>query len=140
MRDAARLIHAISTSALVLCVGLQVFLAGLAVFDDPAMFLTHATFGALILLVTIVVLVTAAVARAGRRQVGLAALTIVLMLLQSIFVSVRADQPAIAALHPVNGFLIGLIAVSMARAAWRVARAPRVEEPAGLRAEGTATS
>jgi hypothetical protein len=140
MRDTARLIHAISTSALVLCVGLQVFLAGMAVFDDPAMFLTHATFGALILLVTIVVLVTATVARAGRRQVGLAALTIALMLLQSIFVSLRAEHPAIAALHPVNGFLIGLIAVSMARAAWRVARATRVEEPGGLRAERAATS
>ena len=97
---------------------------GLGVFDDPATFLTHAGFGYLIGFLTLIVLITAALARAGRRQVGLAALTVGLMALQSVFVGFRADMPTVAALHPVNGFLIGLIAVVMARAAWIAVRAP----------------
>jgi hypothetical protein len=97
------------------------------VFDDPATFLTHAGFGYLIGFLTLIVLITAALARAGRRQVGLAALTVGLMALQSVFVGFRADMPTVAALHPVNGFLIGLIAVVMARAAWIAVRAPATE-------------
>lgn len=124
MRSMARLLHAFTTSLLVVCVVVQVFLAGLGVFDDPATFLTHAGFGYLIGFLTLVVLITAALARAGRRQVGLAALTVGLMALQSVFVGFRADMPTVAALHPVNGFLIGLIALVMARAAWIAVRAP----------------
>ena len=127
MRSMARLLHAFTTSLLVVCVVVQVFLAGLGVFDSPSMFITHAGFGGFIGLVTIVVLITAVLARAGRRQIGLAALTFVLMMLQSVFVAVRADMPTVAALHPVNGFLIGLIAVVMARAAWIAVRAPATE-------------
>ena len=117
LHKTARLLHALTTTLLVGCVVVQVFLAGLGVFDNPTMFITHAGFGGFIGLLTIVVLITAVLAHAGRRQIGLAALTFVLMMLQSVFVAVRADLPAVAALHPVNGFLIGLIAVVMARAA-----------------------
>ena len=42
----------------------------------------------------------------------------------------RESTPAIAALHPVNGFLILLIAVWLARDAWRRWQVPRVDEPA----------
>jgi hypothetical protein len=51
-------------------------------------------------------------------------------MLQSVLVLQRDDLPAIAALHPVNGFLIALAAVWLARDAWRrravseVVRAP----------------
>ncbi len=124
MRQAARLLHAFTTSLLVVCVVVQVFLAGLGVFDDPATFMTHASFGYLIGFITLAVLITAALARAGRGQVGLAALTVGLMALQSLFVGLRAEMPTVAALHPVNGFLIGLMAVVMARAAWRAVRSP----------------
>ena len=123
MRQMARMLHALTTSLLVVCVVVQVFLAGLGVFDDPATFLTHAGFGD-----------PSASCRSradhggaregGRRQVGLAALTVGLMALQSVFVGFRADMPAVAALHPVNGFLIGLVAVVMARAAWIAVRTP----------------
>ena len=127
MRPVTRLLHAFTTSLLVVCVVVQIFLAGLGVFDDPAMFLTHAGFGYLIEGLTLIVLITAALARAGRRQVGLAALAFGLMILQSVFVGLRTELPTVAAFHPVNGFLIGLIAVVMARAAWRAARAPGPE-------------
>ena len=40
--------------------------------------------------------------------------------LQSVFVALRADYPAIAALHPVNGFLILAVGAIVARLSWQV--------------------
>jgi hypothetical protein len=63
-------------------------------------------------------LVLAVVGRTGRRLIGLAALTLVQMALQSVFVVLREDAPAVAALHPVNGVLLLLVTIVIARAAW----------------------
>ena len=43
---------------------------------------------------------------------------IVLFALQSAFVALRTDMPAVAALHPLNGFLILLLAIELTRYAW----------------------
>ena len=112
----------------------QVFLAGLGVFDDPESFVTHRNFGYLIGWFTVLMLVLAIAGRAGRRLIGLAALSLVQMALQSVFVVLRTDMPAIAALHPVNGVLLLLVVVTVAREAWRsrlaadTARAPMAAE------------
>ena len=118
-------IYAIAASILVVGLVLQVFLAGLGVFDDPTFFLTHRDTGYTLELWTIVVLVLGAVARAGRAQIGLAGGLFLLFLLQSVFVGVRTSAPAVAALHPVNGFLILLLSIVLARRAWEFARASR---------------
>jgi hypothetical protein len=136
MRVPARLLlHLVTTTVLVVCVVVQVFLAGLGVFDDPATFLSHASFGYVIEGLTLVVLVTALLARAGRRQVGLAVLSFLLLLLQSVFVVLRETMPAVAALHPVNGFLVLLVSIVMARAAWAAVRAATAASAAGVAAE-----
>jgi hypothetical protein len=124
MRPLATL-YAIVASLLVVGLVVQVFLAGLGVFDDPAMFLTHRDTGYTLELAAFVALVLAAVARAGRAQIGIAALIFLLFLLQSVFVGVRESAPAVAALHPVNGFLILLLSIVLARRAWTFARATR---------------
>ena len=124
MRPLAAL-YAIAASILVVGLVLQVFLAGLGVFDDPTFFLTHRDTGYTLELVAFVVIVLAAIARAGRAQVGIAALIFGLFLLQSVFVGVRETAPAVAALHPVNGFLILLLSIVLARRAWAFARATR---------------
>ena len=92
--------------AFVACLLLQVFLAGLGVFDDPRSFITHREFGYLLGWFTLVMLVLALLGRQRRLIVGLSALTLVQFALQSVFVALRADYPAVAALHPLNGFLI----------------------------------
>ena len=46
-----------------------------------------------------------------------------LFLLQSVFVLQRESTPEVAALHPVNGFLITLLAIILARDAWLGRRA-----------------
>ena len=120
-------VHAVTASLLVAGLVLQVFLAGLGVFDDPAFFLTHRDTGYMLELWALVVLLFAALARAGRAQVGLSALVFGLFLLQSVFVAVRVSAPAVAALHPVNGFLILFVSIVIARRAWALARENRAE-------------
>jgi hypothetical protein len=112
----------------------QVFLAGLGVFDSPERFLTHAGFGYVLGWFTLAMLILALVAREPRRIVGLTILVLVQFALQSVFVAVRADYPMVAALHPVNGFLILAVGAAIARLSWAVRDEPapaRVSEPVG---------
>ena len=98
----------------VACSIVQVFLAGLGVFENPLRFVTHREFGYLFGWLVFVLLILALVGRMGRRVVGLTLLLIVLFILQSVLVAVRTSQPAVAALHPLNGFLILLVGIVVA--------------------------
>jgi hypothetical protein len=98
----------------------QVFLAGLGVFGVPAGdFSTHRDFGYLVGWLTLVILVLAIAGRLPRRVIGLSALLLILFALQSVFVAIRDEYPAVAALHPLNGFLILLVGIIIARDARR---------------------
>lgn len=56
----------------------------------------------------------------------LAVIVFGLFILQSVYVAMRTSAPAVAALHPVNGFLILLLALLIARDSWAArARADR---------------
>ncbi|HEX5015623.1 MAG TPA: DUF6220 domain-containing protein [Candidatus Limnocylindrales bacterium] len=105
------------------CLLVQVFLAGMGVFDGPEQFETHRGFGYLFGWLTLVMLVIAAVGRLGRMLIGLSALTLVQFFLQSILILFREDQPAIAALHPVNGVLLLVVTIVIARLAMAGRRA-----------------
>ena len=100
------------------CIVVQVFLAGLGVFDGPQRFETHRDFGYLFGWLTLVMVIIAAVGRLGRVLIGLSLLALVQFFLQSIFILFREDQPAIAALHPVNGVLLLVVAIAIGRRAW----------------------
>ena len=133
-RSLTRTALALVAAAFAACIVVQVFLAGLGVFDGPAAFITHRNFGYIIGWLTVVMLVLAVAGRAGRRLIGLSALTLVQMALQSVFVVLRQDAPAVAALHPVNGVLLLLVTVVIARSAWASrsagsAAAERLEAP-----------
>jgi hypothetical protein len=112
IRDWARTGVLIAAWAFVACAVFQVFLAGLGVFGVPGGdFASHRDFGYLFGWLTLVVLILAIVGRLPRRDIGLAALLLVLFALQSVFVAVRAEYPVVAALHPLNGFLILLTGI-----------------------------
>lgn len=96
----------------------QVVLAGLGVFSDPRSFITHREFGYALGTVTLVLLVLALVGRAPRRVIGLCALLLVQFAFQSVFIALRSSAPEVAALHPLNGFVILLVAITVTRAAW----------------------
>jgi uncharacterized membrane protein len=110
----------------VACVAYQVYLAGQAVFQT-ASFDPHREFGYLFGLLTLVLIVLAVIGRTGRRVIGASALLIVLFAMQSVFVAFKTSSPAFAALHPLNGFVIGLVAVGLAWQTRGYLRAPRVQ-------------
>ena len=118
MRSIARSLHLVVAWLFVAALVGQVFLAGLGVFDDPASVLTHRDVGYTLSLVPLVLLVLGLVGGLGRRAALLAAASFGLFMLQSVFVAMRTSAPEIAALHPVNGFLILLIAIVIAHDAW----------------------
>jgi len=119
----ARLALPVAAGAFVACAVVQVFLAGLGVFDDPKAFISHREFGYMFGWLTLLILVLALAGRASRRITGLGVLLLVLFAFQSVFVALRADLPAIAALHPLNGFAILGVGVVITRESWAVRRA-----------------
>lgn len=118
IRRTARAIHRGAALLFIASLIVQVCLAGLGVFDDPAAFITHRDFGYMIGSFTLVLLVAAYGGGLGGRQIGLVVLLMAQFALQSVFVAIRSGSPAVAALHPVNGFLILLVALIIARDAW----------------------
>jgi uncharacterized protein DUF6220 len=120
--------HLVVAWAFVAGVVVQVFLAGLGVFDSPERFELHTTWGYTLELLPVVLVVLAAIGRLGRRQLIYPIAIFGMFILQSILVAVRADVPMIAALHPVNGFGILLVGILMARDAW-LARDARGDVP-----------
>jgi hypothetical protein len=126
-RWAARL-YALIGWLFVASVVLQVFLAGIGVFDRGAGFRAHVEFGYLFGWLTLGLLVTALGGRLGRQLIGYALVLLVLFALQSFFVALRGSAPVVAALHPLNGFLILLIALRAARRATRRARSSVPEQ------------
>ena len=118
MRPVARTVYVVLTWLFVVGLLVQVFLAGRGVFDNPLLFGTHRDFGYVLSIVPILLLIVGLVAGVGRRLSAFAIVAFLLFLLQSVLVAARDSSPTIAALHPVNGFLLLLIAIEMAREAW----------------------
>ncbi|HEX2755420.1 MAG TPA: DUF6220 domain-containing protein [Candidatus Limnocylindrales bacterium] len=131
IRSFARLAHPIASGGFVACAIVQVFLAGLGVFDDPRAFITHREFGYAFGWLTLIVLILALVGRSPRRITGLSILLLVQFALQSVFVALRGSLPAIAALHPLNGFALLGVGIVLTRLAWQVRRADQTA-PAGV--------
>lgn len=117
----------------VACLVVQVFLAGLGVFAGAKNFATHTEFSHIFGWLTLILIALAIIGRMGRRKIWLSVLVFVLFFLQGLFVALRDSAPAVAALHPVNGFLILWISILLAQSLWRERRSPAVEpskEPA----------
>jgi hypothetical protein len=130
VRSIARSVHLALAWLLVAGLVVQIFLAGLGVFRGAASFATHRDFGYLLEALPFFLLIVGLIARLGRRPALLAAGIFGLFLLQSVFVVLRSDAPEIAALHPVNGFLITFLAIVLARDAWITRGAGAVESVA----------
>lgn len=108
----------------------QFYLAGQAVFgtslyvDLHRNFELHRNVGYLIGVLALILLVLSFAGRMPRRVIGGSALLLGLMILQSVLVMMRDGSPNIAALHPLNGMLIVLVALWQAWRSLGHARAP----------------
>jgi hypothetical protein len=123
LRSIARNLHVVVAFLLVAALVVQVWLAGRGVFESPTVFITHRDVGYMLSLFPIALLVLGLLGGMGRRAAIMAALIFGLLILQSVFVVMRTSNPAIAALHPVNGFLILLVALVLARESWAMRNA-----------------
>lgn len=136
MVRASRLLYLVLAWLFLAGMVLQVFLIGLGLFGDPAYRGAHAVFGWLLHLAPLVVLLFAALSRAGRRHWQWALALALVVFLVPIFVSLRGTSPVLAALHPVSAVLAFAIAVVVAFNSLRAWRAPlpgttSLESPAG---------
>ena len=113
MRRIARLLHFVLAWLLVVGLVVQVWLAGRGVFDTTG-FDAHRSFGFTLSLLPVLLLILGVLGGMGRRVGWLAFAIFVLFIVQSVLVAVKATYPAVAALHPVNGFLILLLAIVVA--------------------------
>ena len=116
IRTVARRLHPWLAWLFVAAVLVQVFLAGLAIFGATDGFAWHVDFGYTVLgLITLGVLLAAVIGGLGRAAIGLSLLLLVLYVVQTALPQARASMPALAALHPVNAFLLFALGVIIAR-------------------------
>jgi len=102
---------------------IQVFLAGLAVFVDPATFKTPVVFGQVVVgLLTLLLPITAWLGRT--RFVRITIGILLFYLLQTGLPEVRASYPIVAALHPVLALGLFWLAVRLAIQARQESAAP----------------
>jgi hypothetical protein len=134
----ARPVHLVVAGLLVVGLLVQVFLAGMGVFSSATEFETHRQFGYTLTLLPVILVVTVLVGRFGRWEAIAAAVMFGQFILQSVLVAMRESIPQVAALHPVNGFLILLIATWLVRDAWRVWNEGSAPAPAEVASEAPA--
>lgn len=122
------------TGLVALAVVLQVAFAGYGAFyvaektdgdgvvnEDTFMdgFGLHAGFGYLVVLLMLILLVIAALARVGKKTLGRVAILFGLGILQVLLAWFGFEVPAIGAFHPLNALLIVGLSGMLAHAAWR---------------------
>lgn len=108
----------------------QIYLAGLGIFVPPESFELHRNVGYAIGFLGLILLVLAFAAKMPLRVIAASALLLGLVAMQSVLVIFfKATQPNVTALHPVNGFLIVLLAVWIAWKTLGYIRAPLPPEP-----------
>ena len=102
---------------------LQVFFIGLALFAAPDNMELHVGLGWILHLWPILILIAAALARAGRTLTLEATALAVIVFIVPILALLRTDAPVAAALHPVGALLAFWLAIVVARGATGLLRA-----------------
>lgn len=125
----ARIAFALLAWVFVALTVVQVYLAGTAVaqLGGTNDFSTHQAVGFVTILVALVQLVLAFAAKLNRRMVAGSALLLLLMIGQSALV--HLNSTSLAALHPLNGFLVAVLAIWLAWRGLSFIRAPLPIEP-----------
>jgi uncharacterized protein DUF6220 len=108
----------------------QVFLIGLALFDDESFRATHASFGfTWVGLAALLLLIFGLLARPGRREVGLLVGVFVLYIIQTSLPGLRDSYPVVAALHPVVALGLFAMGIQIARLSTTRARTAMAAGP-----------
>lgn len=119
---ALRRLHVAMAILYVVAILAQVFLAGAAIANlgGSGNFGTHIEFGYTWLgLASLLLVVSALVARRPAREVGYTLAILALYIVQTILPALKGSAPVIAALHPVNALFLFGLAAWYARRAWQ---------------------
>ena len=119
----ARYAFVVLAWAFVAGVVVQVFFIGLALFVAPDNLELHVGLGWILHLWPILILIAAAVARAGRTRILQATALAVTVFIVPILALLRTDAPVAAALHPVSALLAFWLAIVVAQRATSLLRA-----------------
>ena len=103
------------------CVAVQVFLAGLAIFVDPARWESHTAFIHIFEIVPVLLLIFSFTGKMPRSLRWLSFLSVLLIVVMYATANMSANLPAAGALHPVAALAIFWIAVMLCVRAWRLA-------------------
>ena len=118
----ARYAFVVLAWAFVAGIVLQVFFIGLGLFAGSENLELHATFGWILHLFPILILLAAGLARAGRTRILAATALAVTVFIVPILATLRADTPVAAAFHPVGALLAFWLAIVVARGATSLLR------------------
>ena len=125
MSRAVRITYAVLAWAFVAGMVVQVFLIGLGLLSGQPWGTTlHRDFGWFLHLVPLVVLLFAALSRAGKRHWQWALALALVVFLVPIFVILRDSAPVLAALHPVAAVLAFPISIVVAMNSLQALREP----------------
>lgn len=136
MTRAARWAYVILAWAFVAGIVVQVFFAGLGLFAGARNFELHVNLGWLLHLAPLLILLAAALSRAGRRHWAWALGLLIVVFFVPIFVLARDSSPILAALHPVSAIAAFWVATIVARQSLEVVR--RTQPAAAPAAEAAA--
>jgi hypothetical protein len=127
---AARWAYPILAWAFVLGLVLQVFFIGLGLFGGRENIELHIAFGWLLHLAPLLVLLAAALSRAGRKHWTWALSLVAVMFFVPILPILRDASAVVAALHPVLALAAFWVSVVVARQSLEVVRQPAAREAA----------
>jgi hypothetical protein len=132
VRRGAAWIYRVLISLFAAAVVVQIFLAGLGIFDaipDEDASVTsdtwedkiepHAAMGWFLFLGSLLLLILILIAWTGLRSIGAQFGLTLLTFIQQILGAVGQDAPGVGAFHPLNGILILALALFLAWRAWR---------------------
>ena len=126
-----RVAYAVVAWAFLIGLVVQVFLIGLYLFSDPAALSAHMSFGWILHLAPLVILLFAFLARAGTRQWQWALALAIVIFITPLLATLRDSMPILAALHPVgavSGAILAAVVAWNSLAALRMADAPPTSE------------
>ena len=130
MTAAARYAYVILAWLFLALLVVQVFLAGLGIFATARSFALHVDLGYVLHLAPILVLLAAALSRAGRRHWAWALGLAVVVFFVPVMVYFRDAMPEVSALHPVLAMVAFGLAAMVARNSVHALRMARAEPPA----------
>lgn len=123
MLRAFRILYAASAWTYVVGLLIQVLLIGEYLFSDPSAIGLHRSFGYVLHLWPLFILLFAVLSRAGRRHWLWALALAIVIFIAPLLPSLRGSAPVLAALHPVFavvGVVLAAVVAWNSLAAWRL--------------------